>query len=115
MHEVSLVHSLFDQADRAIAQHPSSAVRVLKVRIGALAGVDPELFRTAFDGCRSERGYAAASLEISLESAAWNCRLCGAAVAEGGPLRCAACDGEAGLSAGGALILDRVELEVVDV
>jgi len=115
VHEVSLVHALFDQADRAIAPHASRAVRQLNVRIGELAGVDPDLFRTAFDGCRSDRGYAAAELEISLEDAVWSCAACGAVVARGGPLHCAACEGEARLSAGGELFLDRVELEVVDV
>jgi hydrogenase nickel incorporation protein HypA/HybF len=115
VHEVSLVHALFDQADRAIAPHSSRAVRHLKVRIGELAGLDPGLFRTAFDGCRSDRGYAGAALEIVEEDAAWSCASCGAAVAQGGPLRCTACDGEARLSAGGDVILDRVELEVVDV
>jgi hydrogenase nickel incorporation protein HypA/HybF len=115
VHEVSLVHALFDQADRAIAPHPCNAVRQMKVRIGELAGVDSELFRTAFEGCRTERGYADAALEIVEENAAWTCAACGAAVAAGGPLRCASCDGEARLSAGGDLILDRVELEVVDV
>ncbi len=115
MHEVSLVHSLFDQADRAIFPHSSGAVRQLNVRIGELAGVDPELFRVAFDGCRSERGYAAAALELAGEDAAWSCASCGAALARGGPLRCTACGGVARLSAGGDLTLVRVELEVVDV
>ncbi|MBK6520685.1 MAG: hydrogenase maturation nickel metallochaperone HypA [Polyangiaceae bacterium] len=115
MHEVSLVHALFDQADRAIGAHPASAVKRLTVRIGELAGVDCELFRTAFEGCREERGYGAATLETTLERAAWSCRACGAAVAPEGPLRCAACDGEARLAAGGELMLDRLELEVADV
>lgn len=87
----------------------------MTVRIGELAGVDCELFRTAFDGCRSDRGYAAAALVIVEENAAWTCAACGAAVAPGGPLRCGSCGGEAKLSAGGDLILDRVELEVIDV
>jgi len=115
VHEVSLVHSLFDQADRAIAPHSSRAVRLMKVRIGELAGVDPELFRTAFDGCRLERGYAEAALEIALESSAWRCASCGAALERGGPLRCTACGAEARLAAGGDLILDRLELEIADV
>ncbi|MBK6694339.1 MAG: hydrogenase maturation nickel metallochaperone HypA [Myxococcales bacterium] len=115
MHEISLVHSLFDQADRAIAPHKSRAVRLMKVRIGELAGVDAGLFRTAFDGCRTERGYAAAALEIDLERAAWSCAACGAALTQGDRLRCTACDGEARLTKGGDLILDRLELEVVDV
>src|SRR6185369_13956851 len=60
MHEVSLVQALFDQIDRAIEPHPPAAVRQLTVRIGTLAGVDGELFQTAFEGCKQERGYLAA-------------------------------------------------------
>ena len=115
MHEISLVHALFDQTDRAITPHPSNAVRQMTVRIGELAGVDCELFRTAFEGCRAERGYAAAALDIVQQSAVWICAACGTAVAHGGPLRCSSCDGEARLSAGGDLMLDRIELEVADV
>ena len=64
MHEVSLVHALFDHADRALSTHAPSAVRVLAVRVGALAGVEPELFATAFEIVRGERGYASATLEL---------------------------------------------------
>ena len=112
MHEVSLVQDLFDQTDLAIGAHAPSAVREVTVRIGALAGVDSVLFRTAFDGCKDERGYAAAALTIVLEAAEWTCERCGAAVAGDGPLRCAACEGVARLRAGDALILQRLELEV---
>jgi Zn finger protein HypA/HybF involved in hydrogenase expression len=115
VHEVSLVQALFDQADQAIVPHPARFVRQLTVRIGTLAGVEAELFRTAFEGCKAERGYSAAVLEIIEESAAWRCVACGAAVALGGPLRCGSCPGQARLSAGGDLILQRVELEVRDV
>jgi Zn finger protein HypA/HybF involved in hydrogenase expression len=87
----------------------------MTVRIGELAGVDCELFRTAFDGCRVERGFGAAALDIVEESAAWTCAVCGQAVAHGGPLRCLSCGGEARLAAGGELMLDRIELEVADV
>jgi Zn finger protein HypA/HybF involved in hydrogenase expression len=115
MHEVSLIHALFDQADRAIEPHPRAAVRLLVVRIGELAGVDAGLFRTAFEGCKTERGYAAADLEVLSERACWQCQSCGGPVAPGGLLHCAACDASARLSAGGELILQRVELEVSDV
>jgi hydrogenase nickel incorporation protein HypA/HybF len=115
MHEVSLVESLFDQADRAIAPHGGAAVRQVTVRIGKLAGVECELFRTAFEGCKADRGYADAALEIIEESAAWVCGECGAAVPEGGPLRCGRCEGVPTLCAGGELILQRLELEMADV
>jgi Zn finger protein HypA/HybF involved in hydrogenase expression len=115
MHEVSLVQALFDQADRAIAPHSSAAVRRILVRIGSHAGVELELFRTAFAACKPERGYEAAELELLLEPSRWECASCGAEIREGEPLRCAACAGPARLAAGGELILQRLELEVSDV
>lgn len=118
MHEVSLVHALFDQADRALAPHPSATAVQLTVRIGELAGVDTELFRTAFEGCRVGRGYERAALTITAEPATWACATCGARgprIAGDEELRCPTCDGELRLVAGGGLFLDRVELEVADV
>jgi hydrogenase nickel incorporation protein HypA/HybF len=115
MHEVSLVEALFDQTDRAIGTHPRAAVRLVTVRIGELAGVECELFQTAFEACKAERGYPSAALGIVSERAAWRCAECGAVVPPGGPLRCPLCDGSARLHAGGDLILQRVELEVSDV
>jgi hydrogenase nickel insertion protein HypA len=113
MHEVSLVHDLFDQTDTAIRPHAPAAVREVTVRIGTMAGVDGVLFRTAFDGCKGERGYDAASLTIVVEEAEWGCERCGTRLSpEAGPLRCAACEGPARLRAGDALILQRLELEV---
>jgi hydrogenase nickel incorporation protein HypA/HybF len=115
VHEVSLVEALFDQADRAIAPRAPAAVRKVTVRIGELAGVDEQLFRTAFDGCKTDRGYTEASLEIIGEAAVWICGACRGAIPAGAVLRCAACDGTARLDAGGDLILQRLELEVHDV
>lgn len=64
MHEVSLVHALFDEADRAVGSHPPAAVRLVEVRVGARAGVEPDLFITAFECVRRERGYDAAALRL---------------------------------------------------
>jgi len=115
VHEVSLVHALFDQADRAIEAHPREAVRAMSVRVGELAGVDAELFRLAFEGCKEERGYRAAALTIVDERAAWRCSGCEAPIETGEILRCPRCDGAARLCRGGDLVLDRLELEVRDV
>ncbi|MCC6406673.1 MAG: hydrogenase maturation nickel metallochaperone HypA [Planctomycetes bacterium] len=114
MHEVSLVQALFDAADLAIAPHPSAAVRLLKVRVGELAGVETESLRTAFELCRGERGYGDAELELVSERARWSCRACGSGLRAGAALRCELCGGEGRLAAGGELVLDRVELDVVE-
>jgi len=64
MHEVSLVHALFDQVDRALVAHPVAAVVQLTVRVGTMAGVECELFRTAFEVTKAERGYPATDLQL---------------------------------------------------
>ncbi len=115
MHEASLVEALFDQVDRAIGAHPPAAVREVTVRIGALAGVEAALFRTAFEGLRGDRGYGGATLAVDEERASWRCADCGGEVPEGALLACAKCGGRVTLAAGGEIILARVELEVNDV
>ncbi len=115
MHEASLVEALFDRLDGAISPHPRAAVRSLTVRIGELAGVDADLFRTAFDVGRAARGYDRAELQVATESACWVCRGCQAVLGRGEPLECSACGGPVALASGGGLFVDRVEMEVVDV
>ena len=115
MHEVSLVEALYDEAERAIRPHRLDAVRAVRVRVGALAGVDPELLRLAFEGTRAERGLGRATLEVVWEPTDWRCPACGAAVTDGAVLVCAECGGPVTLAGGDALVLERIELEVRDV
>ncbi len=48
MHEMSLVRALFRQADRVIAEHSASKITAVRVAVGPLAGVEPDLFASAF-------------------------------------------------------------------
>jgi hydrogenase nickel incorporation protein HypA/HybF len=64
MHEYSLVQAMFDQIDEVVRAKRARAVRRVQVRIGPLAGVDPELFRTAYDVYRARTFCADAPLEI---------------------------------------------------
>lgn len=111
MHEVSLVHALFDEVDRHSAGHPGAVVVLVRVRLGDAAGVEPELFVTAFAETRGGRGHGRAALELVREAEAWACRACGLPIAAGAPLRCAGCGAPARLVRGDALFLDHLELE----
>jgi Zn finger protein HypA/HybF involved in hydrogenase expression len=111
MHEVSLVHALFDEVDRHAAAHPGGRVREVRVRIGAAAGVDPGLFETAFAFTKDERGHPVAALRVVEEPERWACGDCGSAIPAGGPLSCA-CGGAPRLVSGDALVLDHLSLEV---
>ena len=64
MHEYSLVQAMFDQIGIVIDAQRAVAVHRVRVRIGALAGVDPMLFRTAYDVYRLETPCANAPLDI---------------------------------------------------
>jgi hydrogenase nickel incorporation protein HypA/HybF len=64
MHEYSLVQAMFDQIGEAMRTHGAVSVRRVRVRIGARAGVEPVLFRTAYDVFRVKTACAGAPLEI---------------------------------------------------
>ena len=115
MHEYSIVQALLAQVEQQAARHQASAVRRLEVRSGELSGGEPDLLRTAYDMMRERTICAEALLEITPVVAQWACPSCQAPIPEGGPLRCPVCGRAARLVAGDEIMLDRIELEVVDV
>ena len=64
MHEYSLVQAMFEQIGGVIDTQRAIAVHRVRVRIGARAGVDPVLFRTAYEVYRVRTPCASAPLEI---------------------------------------------------
>jgi hydrogenase nickel incorporation protein HypA/HybF len=111
VHEYSLVSALVLKAEEEARARRATAVTRLRVSVGALAGVEPELLASAFTLCR-EGLLAGAALEIRSVAAAWACPRCDAAVPVGAVLRCAACGLPARLVSGDELLLEQIELEV---
>lgn len=113
MHEYSLVESLIGRVEQEARRRGAIAVHRLSVRVGELSGVDPELFRTAYETFREGTICARAPLELARVEATWSCPSCRRPIARGGILRCPACEVPARLDDGGdALTLDGIELEV---
>jgi hydrogenase nickel incorporation protein HypA/HybF len=112
VHEYSIVQALVEQVETAAAARGASAVHRVRVSIGALAGIDPELLRTAYDLFRVRTICERAPLDITEVPARWVCRLCGGPIAATATLTCAACGGPGRLAAGDEILLDQVELEV---
>jgi hydrogenase nickel incorporation protein HypA/HybF len=113
VHEYSLVEALVRRVEAEARKRGAVAVHRLSVRVGELSGVDPELFRTAYETFRAGTVCAAAPLALSRVAASWSCPTCRAPVARGAILRCATCGAPARLDDGGdALMLDGIELEV---
>ena len=111
MHEYSLVSALVQRAEAEARTRRSTAVTRLRVRIGALAGVEPELLASAFTLCR-EGLLRDASLEIETAEAVWACPSCDTALAAGAVLRCPGCGLPARLVSGDELMLEQIEMEV---
>ncbi len=65
MHEYSIVQAMFDQIGDVVRANGARAVRRVRVRIGRLAGVEPDLFRTAYDVFRVKTVCDTAPLEIA--------------------------------------------------
>lgn len=113
MHEYSLVDALVRRVEEEARRHGAAAVHGLRVSLGELSGVDPDLFRTAYGILRAGTACERAELEIVTFPASWSCPRCGADIPRGEALRCGPC----GLPArptrnSDALLLEAVELEV---
>jgi hydrogenase nickel incorporation protein HypA/HybF len=112
MHEYSLIQSLIAGVEARVRQHGAVAVHRVTVQVGELAGVEPELFRTAFELFRERTVCAGAELDLVGVPAAWACPACGSPVARGESLTCSRCGAPARLVRGEELLLERIELEV---
>ena len=111
MHEYSLVRAMADRVEQEARARSATSVSRLTVRIGAMSGVEPELFATAFTLCR-EGILAGAELDIRRSEATWACPACGSSIPAGAVLRCAVCDVPARLASGDEILLEQIEMEV---
>ena len=113
MHELAVAQALVEQVDAVIDQHNATAASLIRVRIGPLAGVVPELLGSAFPlaaaGSRMER----AVLDLVAAPIKVRCQTCGAETeAAMNRLICGACgDWHTQVISGDELMLESVELE----
>jgi hydrogenase nickel incorporation protein HypA/HybF len=115
MHEHSIVRALLDRACEQAASHGATRVHRLTVRLGALAGVEPELLASAYELFREGTLCRGAELELVTVPARWECRSCAREIPPGAPLRCPEHGEPARLVSGEEILLERMELEVPDV
>mgnify|MGYP005819876367 CR=1 FL=1 len=113
MHEYSLVEALIRRVEAEARSRAAVAVHGLRVSLGELAGVDPELFQTAYDTFRQGTICERAALTVTRVPASWSCPACGRSFARGEVLRCEPCGAPAQLTPrSDALLLDAIDLEV---
>ena len=113
MHEYSLVQTLVTRVEEEARRRGALAIHRLSIRVGELASVDPELFRTAYETFRAGTLCAEVPLELRHVAATWSCPACKRPLPRGAVLRCPDCDVPAQLDEGSdALTLEAIEMEV---
>ena len=112
MQEYSLMLALVERVEEEAAARRALAVHRIRVRVGELSGVEPDLMESAFEIVRSGTICEHAALDIERVEARWECPSCGRGVPGGDRLQCATCGAPATLVSGGELLLGQIELEV---
>lgn len=112
MHEYSIVQALLQRVEVEARRYQASGVQRIRVRIGELAGVDPDLLASAYACFRERTMCRNATLDIQPVAAGWVCPRCDRPIVAGEILRCAECGTPARLTGGDEIVLERIELEV---
>ena len=113
MHELAVAQALVEQVDAVIRQHGATEASLIRVRIGPLAGVVPELLASAFPLAAAGSRMQHAALEFVHAPIRVRCQTCGAeSEAAMNRLICSACgDWHTQILSGDELLLESVELE----
>jgi hydrogenase nickel incorporation protein HypA/HybF len=77
MHELSIAMSILEAAQRELALHKGADLRKISVRVGELAGVNPEALRFSFDAITRETAWEGVELELDCIARTNRCMDCG--------------------------------------
>jgi hydrogenase nickel incorporation protein HypA/HybF len=115
VHELAVAQALVEQVNAVIDQHQASSATAIRVRIGPLAGIVPELLASAFPLAAAGSRMEHAELDLVDAPIQVRCQACGAETdAAMNRLICGACgDWHTRIISGDELLLESVELETV--
>lgn len=113
MHELAVAQALVEQVENVIHTHGAAQATLIRVRIGPLAGVVPELLGSAFPLAAAGRRMEHAALEFVDAPIRVRCQTCGAETdAAMNRLVCGDCgDWHTQVISGDELLLESVELQ----
>jgi hydrogenase nickel incorporation protein HypA/HybF len=113
VHELSLVASVFEVLEDEARKHDARRVTRVTLRVGAMAGIVPELLESAFETYQKGTIAETARLEIVVVPVRLRCPDCGGeAVREDTDFSCARCGSRrVEIIEGRDLVVERVELE----
>jgi hydrogenase nickel incorporation protein HypA/HybF len=114
MHELSVAQALVDQVEDLARQPGAVGVHLIRVRVGPLAGVVPDLLATTVPLSAAGTRAGQARLELVDAPIRVRCRSCAAETeAKANNLVCGACGNwQTEVVSGDELILETVELDI---
>ena len=113
MHELAICQALLDQVTHIARQRHAQAVTSITIRVGPLAGVEPDLLQRAFEVARAGSVAGDARLVIEAEPVRIHCPACDLEqTVPANRLRCPDCGrASASITSGDALTLARLDIE----
>ncbi len=114
MHETAVSLALIEQVERIAAERNAAIVSLIRVSIGPLSGVEPELLRRAFPLAAAGTIAEDANLELEITDVVVRCSQCGQeSRVPPNRLLCSGCgDYRTNIVSGDEMILERLELDV---
>ena len=79
MHELSLAHEVYETARRSVEAHGGGRIEAVRLAVGELAAVEPDLLSFAWEAVTSGTPDAGARLDVDFRPAKQACAACGAA------------------------------------
>ena len=76
MHELSLMLSALEIAEEHARRQGATRIHAIRLRVGRLAGVDPEALRFAFEAATAGTAAEGAALEVETVEVACRCPAC---------------------------------------
>ena len=112
MHEMGIANTVLEAALEHARRTPGARVRKIGIRVGELAGVDPEALSFCFYALVKGTEHAPLSLEIEYCPRRYQCELCRESPAAGGlETACPACGGPLVIAGGNELDLAYLEVD----
>lgn len=113
MHEFALVNALLEQVDTLWREQNAGRVLSIRVSVGEFSGVEPELFRNAYEMLIEETPMRGAELQMNCEPLRSHCENCGWDFAiERFRFECPECKSrDVTIVSGEGLVLESVTLE----
>jgi len=114
MHELSIIAGLFETLLEQARAHNAREITSVRLKVGLLSGIVPELLESAFDMYKKGTIAEKAGLDLEVVPLSVHCRTCGAeSRRENFVLACPSCAStDFEIVQGTEIFLERIEMEI---